>query len=416
LTSRPLFSDNICNTPIAGQKIDAAPVVAGTRGEKRMLYRPIGSTGLSAGIIGLGTEHLDNKPYALVEEVIQAALELGINMMDVFMPGDAVRRNIGKALAGNRKKMMIQGHIGSVDLREQYDRSRDLDVCKRYFDKLLTCLGTDYIDFGMLFFVDTDADVDALFDNGIVGYARELKRQGVIRAVGTSSHNPATATRLVESGEIDLLMFSINPAFDLMAGASDIVAMLTGDISDLVTAHDSDRARLYRLCESRGVAISVMKTLAAGKLLSADHTPFARAMTPAQCIHYALTRPAVVSTLIGCHSRQHVLDAVEYLNLSDEAKDYAPIIGGVKRDFKGICVYCNHCLPCPSAINIAMVHKYLDIAVLNGKNIPRSVRRHYKELGNHGSDCIQCGSCEQRCPFGVSVEENMKRATDIFGL
>jgi predicted aldo/keto reductase-like oxidoreductase len=380
-----------------------------------MQYRPIGNTGLSASIIGLGSEHLDNKPYAVAEEVIHAALEQGINMMDLFMPGDEVRTNIGKALAGNRHKMMLQGHIGSVDLREQYDTSRNLDVCKRYFDKLLTCLDTDYIDFGMLFFVDADADVEALFDNGIVEYARDLKRQGVIRAVGAGSHNPATATRLVESGEIDLLMFSINPAFDLMAGASDIVAMLTGDISGLITAHDSYRARLYRLCESRGVAISVMKTLAAGKLLSAEHTPFAKPMTTAQCIHYALTRPAVVSTLIGCQSRQHVLDAVKYLSLPDEEKDYAPIIGSVKKDFRGSCVYCNHCLPCPSEIDIASVNKYLDIAVLDENNIPPGTAHHYRELKSHASDCIECGSCEERCPFGVSVIENMQRATKLFG-
>jgi predicted aldo/keto reductase-like oxidoreductase len=380
-----------------------------------MQYRPIGNTGLSASIIGLGSEHLDNKPYAVAEEVIHAALEQGINMMDLFMPGDEVRANIGKALAGNRHKMMIQGHIGSVDLREQYDTSRDPDVCKRYFDKLLTCLDTDYIDFGMLFFVDTDTDVEALFDNGIVEYVRDLKRQGVIRAVGASSHNPATATRLVESGEIDLLMFSINPAFDLMAGASDIVAMLTSDISEMITSHDADRARLYRLCESRGVAISVMKTLAAGKLLSAEHTPFAKPMTPAQCIHYALTRPAVVSTLVGCQSRQHVLDAVKYLSLSDEEKDYAPIVCSVKKDFRGNCVYCNHCLPCPSEIDIASVNKYLDIAVLDENNIPPGTAHHYRELKNHASDCIECGSCEERCPFGVPVIENMQRAAKLFG-
>lgn len=381
-----------------------------------MQYRPIGKTGLSASIIGLGSEHLDNKPYPVVEEVIHAALEQGINMMDLFMPGDEVRTNLGRALAGNRHKMMIQGHIGSVDLREQYDTSRDLDVCKRYFDKLLTCLDTDYIDFGMLFFVDTDADIEALFDNGIVEYARDLKRQGVIRAVGAGSHNPATATRLVESGEIDLLMFSINPAFDLMEGASDIVAMLTGDISGLIIAHDSDRARLYRLCESRGTAISVMKTLGAGKLLSADHTPFAKPMTPAQCIHYALTRPAVVSTLIGCQSRQHVLDAVKYLDLSDEEKDYAPIIGSVKKDFRGSCVYCNHCLPCPSEIDIASVNKYLDISELDENYIPPGTAHHYRELKSHASDCVECGSCEERCPFGVPVIENMQRAAKIFGM
>ena len=381
-----------------------------------MQYRPIGNTGLSASIIGLGAEHIDSKPYEFVEEVIHAALEQGINMMDVFMPGDTVRSNIGKALAGNREKMMIQGHIGSVDLSQQYDMSRDLEICRRYFDKLLTCLDTDYIDFGMLFFLDSDTDIDAIFDNGIVAYAQDLKRQGVVRALGASAHNPATAKRIVESGVIELLMFSINPAFDLMAGSSDIVAMMGADYAGMVHSFDPARAELYRLCESKGVAITVMKTLGAGKLLSAEHTPFAKSMTTAQCIHYALSRPAVVSALVGCQSREHVLDVVRYLTLSDEEKDYAAIISSVKRDFRGSCVYCNHCLPCPSEINIAMLHKYLDIALLDEKNIPPSIRQHYKELPAHASDCMACGSCEERCPFGVSVPVNMKRAAYIFGL
>ncbi|MDR2893290.1 MAG: aldo/keto reductase [Deltaproteobacteria bacterium] len=380
-----------------------------------MQYRPIGKTGLSASVIGLGTEHLDNKPYELVEEVIHAALEQGINMMDLFMPGEAVRRNIGKALAGNRKKMLIQGHIGSVDLREQYDMSRDLDVCKRYFDKLLECLDTDYIDFGMLFFLDSDADIDALFENGVVDYALELKRQGVVKALGASAHNPATARRMVDSGLIDLLMFSINPAFDLMAGTTDIMAMLGEGYTEMVQALDPARAELYRLCESRGVGISVMKTLGAGKLLSADHTPFAEPLTPAQCIHYALTRPAVVSTLIGCQSKAQVLEATRYLDCTDAEKDYASIISGVKRDFTGSCVYCNHCLPCPANINIATVNKYLDIAVLDENNVPGSIRQHYAALEKHGSDCIQCESCEARCPFGVAVSKQMLRAVRIFG-
>lgn len=380
-----------------------------------MHYRAIGNTGMQASIIGLGTEHLDNKPYPVVEEVIHAAVAQGINMMDLFMPGDTVRTHIGTALMGMRDKVLIQGHIGSVDLKQQYDMSRDLDVCKRYFDKLLSCLRTDYIDFGMLFFLDTDADVDAMFDNGIVAYAQDLQRQGVIRALGASAHNPATAKRVVESGVIDLLMFSINPAFDLMAGFSDITAMLESDYGRMVHALDPARAELYRLCESKNVGISVMKTMGAGKLLSAAHTPFAQPMTPAQCIHYALTRPAVVSTLIGCQNTEHVMQAVQYLQLSDEEKDYATVVSSVKHDFKGSCVYCNHCLPCPSGINIAMLTKYLDIAALDEGQVPPSIRQHYAALEGHGSDCVACGSCEERCPFGVPVMENMEQAARIFG-
>lgn len=381
-----------------------------------MQYRLIGKTGRSASIIGLGTEHLDNKPYPLVEEVIHTALEQGINFMDVFMPGQEVRTNIGRALAGHRSQVMIQGHIGSVDLERQYDLSRDPDICKRYFENLLTCLNTDYIDFGMLFFLDSHQDIDAIFSNGLLDYALDLKRQGVLRALGASAHNPDTARRMVESGLIDLLMFSINPAFDLMAGTSDIMAMTGVDYATKVQSLDPARAELYRLCEQQGVAISVMKTLGAGKLLSAEHSPFAQPLTPAQCIHYALSRPAVVSAMVGCQSRQHVLDATSYLTRPTKELDYAPIISGLKHDFRGSCVYCNHCLPCPANINIAMVHKYLDIARLDESNVPPSIRQHYQALTAHASDCLACGHCETRCPFGVPVQENMKQAAKIFGV
>ena len=40
---------------------------------------------------------------------------------------------------------------------------------------------------------------------------------------------------------------------------------------------------------------------------------------------------------------------------------------------------------------------------------------HYKALSHHASDCIKCGACETRCPFGVSIREKMNDAVKIFG-
>jgi predicted aldo/keto reductase-like oxidoreductase len=179
---------------------------------------------------------------------------------------------------------------------------------------------------------------------------------------------------------------------------------------------DPERAALYQLCEQKGVAITVMKTLGAGKLLSKEHTPFSKPLTVGQCIHYALTRPAVVSALLGYSSGAEVLEAVKYLDMSDEERDYSAILEQYQGSFKGNCVYCNHCLPCPSNINIASVNKYLDIAVLNEAKIPPSIVQHYKSLEQHGSDCIGCGSCEKRCPFSVPVIKNMERAAALFGI
>jgi len=47
--------------------------------------------------------------------------------------------------------------------------------------------------------------------------------------------------------------------------------------------------------------------------------------------------------------------------------------------------------------------------------IPETVREHYRTLAHHASECIGCGLCEPRCPFGVEIVEAMRRAAERFG-
>ena len=385
-----------------------------------MIYRPIGNTGMSASIIGLGAEFLDNKPYETVESVINTALERGVNIIDVFMPGDTIRQNIGRVLAGRRDKVHIQGHICSTDVNKQYDKSRDRKTIQKYFESLLRCLNTDYIDFGMLFFVDSEKEYSDVFEGDPLSYAIELKKKGHIRAIGASSHNPVTARKMVESGYIDLLLFSLNPAFDMASIDVDVHDYVGAKpkraIIDYEKKLDPDRAALYRFCAQQGVAITVMKTLAGGKLISSEHTPFARPLTVSQCIHYALTRPAVVSVLPGCCTREQMLEALNYLNASEEERDYSAVISEYQGGMKGSCMYCSHCLPCTANIDIAAVNRCLDIAVLDTTRIPPQLAGNYRALEHRASECSGCGNCEKRCPFSVPVAQNMKKAAALFGV
>ena len=77
-------------------------------------------------------------------------------------------------------------------------------------------------------------------------------------------------------------------------------------------------------------------------------------------------------------------------------------------------MYCSHCAPCPKKIDVADVTKFLNLAKAQ-KEVPETVREHYEVLAHHAGECIQCGSCETRCPFGVPIMENMKAAKEIFG-
>ena len=123
----------------------------------------------------------------------------------------------------------------------------------------------------------------------------------------------------------------------------------------------------------------------------------------------------MASVLIGCATEAQVLEAVGYLGASEEERDYSAVIREYQGSMRGSCVYCSHCLPCQSQIDIASVNKYLDIALLDEKNIPPATAAHYRALEHHGSECIDCGSCEERCPFAVPVARNMHKAATLFG-
>lgn len=77
-------------------------------------------------------------------------------------------------------------------------------------------------------------------------------------------------------------------------------------------------------------------------------------------------------------------------------------------------MYCSHCAPCPQKIDVASVTKFLNLAKAQG-TLPETVREHYAVLPHHAGECIACGACEKRCPFGVKIVENMREAAKVFG-
>ncbi|MCL2198715.1 MAG: aldo/keto reductase [Defluviitaleaceae bacterium] len=377
-----------------------------------MNYRELGKTGKKVSEIGFGLEHLDRKPYAQVEETLNEALRHGVNLLDIFMPGTEVRENIQKALSTRRKDVYIQGHIGSTDVGKQYDISRDMPTVKKYFEEMLRLYG--YIDFGMLFFIDSEEDYKNVFETEFITYAERLKKNGDIHHIGFSSHNPVTATKVIETGTVEMMMFSINPAFDMIPVEESVFDHLDNNFkADVLRGLDPKRAELYKLCTQKNIGITVMKALGSGKLLSPEHTPYKKPLTTYQCVHYALSRPAVASVLPGCQTIEEMAQIMGYFSASNAEKDYAEAISTVRNDFAGNCVYCSHCQPCPVGIDIATVTKYLDIGHLDEGNIPPSIRQHYAALNS--ADCIECGHCEKRCPFGVPVIKNMKDAARILG-
>ncbi|NBI31534.1 aldo/keto reductase [Enterorhabdus sp. P55] len=382
-----------------------------------MEYRPLGTTGLKASVIGFGAEWIEGMDGDGVRALVDRCVGAGVNIVDCWMSDPAVRSALGAALEPTRERWIIQGHIGSTWQDGQYVRTRDLAQVRPAFEDLLARLRTDHVELGMIHFVDDPAEFRAIMagEHGFIDYVRELKAAGKVGHVGLSTHNPEVAQLAAECGEVEVILFSVNPAFDLMP-ASDDLDTLFGDYSDVTgDGIEPVRARLYATCEQRGVAITVMKGYAGGRLLSAETSPFGVALTPAQCLHYALTRPAVASVLAGYKSVAQLEEALAYCEASAEERDYASVLAGAPQHaWYGQCTYCGHCAPCAAGINIALVNKYADLAALHDE-VPSSVQAHYEALSATAGCCTGCGACEARCPFGVAVAARMEQTASLFG-
>jgi predicted aldo/keto reductase-like oxidoreductase len=387
-------------------------------GVMNMEYRILGRTGIKVSAVGIGGEGFENKSYEECEKIIDCAIKEGINFIDIYNSNPAVRTNVGKALSKYpRSSFVIEGHLCSTWDQGQYRRTRDFREVVNAYEDFLARMQLEYVDVGVIHYVDDQKDFDSIFQGEIIRYAQELKQKGIIKALGLSTHNTDIAFKAVETGLIDVILFSINPAYDMLPASEDVNILFEESTFKDRTYEGIDLKRdmLYRACQNAGVALTVMKGYAAGVLLSDKESPFAKALTPVQCLHYCLTRPAVASVMVGVSDTSQVLAATEYGTASDKEKDYSEVLANApRRSFCGHCMYCGHCAPCSRKIDIASVNKYLDLALIQ-ENMPETLKNHYELLEHHASECIECGLCMKNCPFGVDVINKMQQAVKLFG-
>ena len=379
-----------------------------------MKYRTLGKTKLSVSEIGFGGEWLERHDFDESVSLIKYAETKGINIIDCWMPDPKSRDIIGEAIKDSREKWFVQGHIGSTWKDGQYYRTRDMKYVVPTFEDLLERLHTDYIDLGMIHYVDSEEEWEQIQNSDYLKYVFELKEKGIIKHIGMSSHNPKVAMKAAKTDYIEMI-FSINPAFDMLKAKDNIMDDMSADVlGDRLTNIDPIRVELYRTCKENNIGLTVMKGFAGGRLFDANRSPFGVALTPIHCIHYALSKPAVASILCGYDTKEQIDEAVSYETASEEEKDYESIIlNAPLNSYKGQCTYCGHCKPCPMDIDIAMVNKFYDLAIIQDK-VPESIKSHYEALNHKANECIGCKACESRCPFSVNISDRMKKASELF--
>ena len=352
-----------------------------------MEYRKLGKLGTEVSIIGLGTEYLDRRPKKTVISVVNEAINRGVNYVDVLFTFREYLDHMGAALRGHRDKVIVAGHLGAAEKNGIYRKTRDVKECETLFLNMLSQLHTDFVDVAFLQFVAGGSDYEKVMGSGgLLELGFRLQQEGKIGLIGLSGHDISVTLKAVRDGRIDIVMFPINLTSNAMLREKD----------------------LLNVCVNRRVGLVAMKPFAGGKLLQKSDS---RSITAVQCISYALAQTGVSTVVAGVQNVRELEATLHFLNATNEEKDFSSIIADFQEDWKGECVYCNHCLPCPVIINIGETIRLVDTAQ---PRISGHLQADYDALSVKASVCTECGSCSKRCPFGVDVISKMRRAVELF--
>ena len=362
-----------------------------------MEYRINQRTGDRISVLGLGASSIAQAGSKEGVEALRLAFENGINYFDLAAGEADCFPYYGEALADVRSQVLYQIHFGANYAAGSYGWTTKLDTIRKSIDWQLKTLKTDYIDYGFIHCLDEISDWNSYIKNGVLEHIQSLKKDGVVRHIGISSHTPALVHKALDTGLVDMVMFSINPAYDYHHG-------------EYANGSADERSGLYRRCEAEGVGISVMKAFSGGQLLNAKPSPFGKALSEYQCIQYALDKPGVLTVLPGIRGKEDLERVLGFVTASEAEKNYSVLGEFAPADAEGKCVYCNHCQPCPAGLDVALINKYYDLALAGDK----LAADHYRKLEKNAADCIGCGHCNNRCPFHVDQVKRMREINYYF--
>lgn len=300
-----------------------------------MRYRTVPRTGDEVGIIGMGTSSNGASGVEETVRTVRMALDAGVNYFDLAAGDSVAFEAFGEALKRRRGEAILQMHFGADYSTGAYGRVYGLDNVKRSVAWQMDRIGTDYIDYGFIHCIDSIGDLEEEWDGGIVDHILKLKEEGTVRHVGLSTHTPAVAMRALDSGIVDMVMFSINPAYDYQK-------------EDFAYGEVDERSALYRRYQSEGVGISVMKAFGGGQLTDAKLSPFGRALSVPQCIQYALDKPGVVTVLPGVRNRDDLRSVLTYLDAPVGERDYSEIGSFAPPEAEGSACTATTADPAPS--------------------------------------------------------------------
>ena len=330
-----------------------------------MRLRTLGKTGLQVSEIGFGGIPIQRVPAEQAGTIVNRALDLGINFFDTARSYTDSEQKLGAALRGRRSQALVA--------TKSLARTRDGMAAE--IEKSLQAMGTDYIDLYQMHNVKDQASLQqVLGSDGAIVALREARQKGMIRHIGVTAHIKPTLLEFLRVAEIETVQFPFNP-------------VETDSVKELLDTAGRVNA-----------GVIVMKPLAGGAFKN-----------PSLSLKFILEHQVSVAipgvdSIAQVEANAALGDAPPGLT-AEERKTLGQEVASLGSTF---CRRCEYCMPCQQGIDIPMV--FLLDGYHQRYGLQGWAKRRYEGIGVKPDACLECGECEERCPYNLPIRQMLQEA------
>ena len=317
-----------------------------------------------AGFGALPVQRVDMED---AKRLLRRAVDGGINFFDTARAYSDSEEKLGAALdAVLRKKVILATKV----------RLAGGEAFMQSLHASLHNLRTEHVD---ILQVHNPKHMPAPDDgSGCYEALLEARRAGKIRFIGISSHSADVALQAARSGLYDTVQFP----FSYISSGRDL--------------------EIPGVCRDMDVGFLAMKGLGGGLIRNI---------------------PAAVAFMRGYENVlplwgiQKMEELEEFLALSAAPPVWnAAMEASVAKDRQELgaefCRGCGYCMPCPSEIDISLVAR-MEL-YLGRQPLQRVMEEGGAAKMAAAANCIQCGECRSRCPYGLDTPELVRRNAEFY--
>lgn len=334
-----------------------------------MDYRILGKTGLKISVLGFGGIPIQRIDIQEAKNLMEQVHLAGVNFIDSARGYTVSEEYLGHALEGMRDKFILATKSMA---RDKESMARDIDISLKNFR-------TDYIDLYQFHNPNAAQLEQILAPGGAMEAMLEAKAAGKVRHIGITLHSKDVFEKAVELDWVESVMFPYN-----------IV--------------ETQGEELIAKCAEKNIGVICMKPLAGGVIEDAT-----------LALRFIVSNPHVSVAIPGMADSKELEQNVAAISnpaplTEAELKKISEIRTTLGTNF---CRRCGYCAPCTVGIGIpgALVAEGYHLRY----GLQSYAEKRYEASGAPASSCVDCGLCEERCPYHLPIRQMLKRVVQTFG-